>query len=69
MDNGNGLLELTDAQFKKLPIPQKLDVLYMNIRHIAGIKRLQKMQWYAIGGLGTAIAFLFTELWIHIKGV
>jgi len=61
-------LELTDEQFRKLPVGQKLDVLYMNVRYIAGIKRLQRMQWYALGGLGTAIAFLFTELWVHIKG-
>jgi hypothetical protein len=67
--NDTGLLELTDGQFKKLSVPQKLDVLYMNIRHIAGIRRLQKMQWWALGGLGSAVAFLFLELWTHVKGV
>jgi hypothetical protein len=60
-------LELSDEQFKKLPVGQKLDVLYINVRHIVGIKRLQKMQWYAIAGLGSAVAWLFAELWFHIK--
>jgi hypothetical protein len=60
-------LELDDNQFKRLPIRQKLDVIYTNIKYIAGIKRLQKMQWWCIGGLSAAVAWLFVELWMHIK--
>jgi hypothetical protein len=60
-------LELTDTQFKRLPVTQKLDVLYMNVRTIAGIKRKQNMQWLSLGALGSAIGWLFLELW-KIKG-
>jgi hypothetical protein len=59
-------LELTDAQFKKLPVSQKLDVLYVNVRTIGGIKRIQKMQWLSITGLAAAIGWLFVELWKHV---
>lgn len=60
------LLELTDAQFKRLPVSQKLDVLYVNVRSIGGIKRIQKMQWLALGGVASALYWLFVELWKHI---
>jgi hypothetical protein len=49
-------LELTDDQFKRLPVSQKLDVLYVNVRAIATIRRTQKMQWLMIGSLWTGFA-------------
>lgn len=67
MDDLSNCLELTDEQFRKLPSSQKLDVLYMNVRAIAGIKRIQKMQWLAIGGLGSFAVFIFLQLWNHIS--
>jgi len=60
-------LELSDEQFRKLPSSQKLDVLYVNVRAIAGVKRLQKMQWYAIGAIWTVIGFIAIELFTHLK--
>ena len=68
MDVENNCLELTDEQFKKLPTSQKLDVLYMNVRAISSIKRLQRMQWISIGAITSAMAWMFLELWNHIKG-
>ena len=63
----DSFLELTDTQFSKLPVTQKLDVLYMNVKVISGIKRIQKMQWLAIGGLGSFAVFIFLQLWNHIS--
>lgn len=59
-------LELSDEQFKRLPVSQKLDVLYVNVRDIAGIKRTQKIQWVGIGALASAVGWLFTELWRYV---
>jgi hypothetical protein len=56
-------LELTDSQFKRLPVSQKLDVLYINVRSIAGIKRKQSMQWLSLGAISSALAWLFLEFW------
>ena len=56
-------LELSDDQFRKLPVSQKLDVLYMNVRAIAKIKRIQKMQWAGLGAVGSALAWMFLQLW------
>lgn len=64
----NNCLELSDEQFRKLPSSQKLDVLYVNVRAIAGIKRIQKMQWYLFGAMGTALGFIALELFLHLKG-
>ena len=61
-------LELSDDQFKKLPTSQKLDVLYVNVRAIAGIRRFQKMQWVSIGGAFAAIGWLFMTIINHIGG-
>jgi hypothetical protein len=56
-------LELSDEQFRKLPVTQKLDVLYMNVRAISSIKRVQKMQWLSLGGISTAVGWIFLQLW------
>lgn len=66
--NIDNCLELTDDQFSVLPNKQKLDVIYTNVRSIAGIRRTQKMQWASIGICFSSIGWVFFELWKHIGG-
>lgn len=60
-------LDISDDEFKKLKTNQKLDIIYENVKHIAHLKKIQKMQWYSIGFLSSAIGGVFYMLWEHIK--
>ena len=52
-------------EFLKMPQKQQLKAIYQNTKHISHIKRVQKMQWWAISGLYTAIIAVFYLLWGH----
>jgi hypothetical protein len=59
-------LELSDDQFDKLTPKMQLKVIYVNVKAIAGLKRIQKMQWLCLGGLASAMAWLFFQLWSQL---
>jgi len=70
----NICLDITDEQFKKFKIPEKLDILYVNqkqtLKLLGGmerVKRYQKMQWWSISALFGGICWLFVELWLLVS--
>lgn len=48
-------LEIEDAEFDKLSPKMQLKVIYVNVKAIAGIKRVQKMQWIWLGACWTSL--------------
>ena len=70
----NTSLDITDEQFAKLGTSQKLDVLYVNqkrtltlLEGLNGLRRYQKIQWWSIGALASAMSWLFIEFLNYIK--